>query len=162
MNNSAFIEMRKSMNVWLCPVKPRNWRIIKSTKLFGVPKRGLKTFRRVEPGDLLVFHVFKPINGIVAMCKVKSNVFEDYEDIWGRDRYPFRVKVEFIPELTRNEDEPIPLCSFLGRIDDEKGIRIEPYLKNQWITHVSDKQYETLKKLFGKQEKQNMNPSNVK
>ena len=147
------------MNIWLCPVKPRNWRIIKSIKLFGVPKRGLKTFNRVRPSDLLVFHVLKPINGIVAICKVKSDVFEDHQDIWGKGRYPFRVRIEFIPDFTRNENQPIPLSSILGKIDSEEGIRIEPYLRNIWITRLSDKQYKRLKNSFVSQKKSRAIPS---
>jgi len=33
-------------------------------------------------GDLLVFHVLKPVNGVVAVGKVISQIFEDYENIW--------------------------------------------------------------------------------
>lgn len=136
------------MNIWLCPIKPRNWRIIKSTKLFGVPKRGLKIFTRVRPDDLLIFHVLKPINGIVAICRVKSEVFENHRDIWGKGRYPFRVKIEFISNLTRNESKPIPLSFFFGEINDKEGIKVEPYLRNVWITKISNEQYKRLQKLF--------------
>jgi predicted RNA-binding protein len=73
------------MNVWLCPVKPKSWRTARSKKVFGVPKRGLKIFRQVRPGDLLVFHVLKPLNGIVSICKVTSEIFEDNQDIWGKN-----------------------------------------------------------------------------
>lgn len=136
------------MNVWLCPVKLRNWRIIKSRRLFGVPKRGLKTFNRVRPDDLLVFHVLKPINGIVAICKVVSNVFEDHNDVWGKTRYPFRVRIELIPGLVTKEDKTAPLSLLFGKVDIEKGIRIEPYLKNVWITRISEKNFRKLKEFF--------------
>lgn len=136
------------MNVWLCPVKPSSWRIIKRKKLFGLPKRGLKIFGQVRLGDILVFYVLKPVNGIVALGKVKSEVFESHRDVWGKERYPFRVKIEFIPQFILSENESIPIGSFLGRIDNEKGITIEPYLKDVWITRISYKQYQTLKELF--------------
>ena len=141
------------MNIWLCPVKPRNWGIIKSKKLFGVPKQGLKTFEHVRPGHLLVFHVLKPINGIVAICKVASDVFEDHLDIWGKNRYPFRVRIEILPRFTGNENQPIPLSSLYGTINSEEDITIEPYLKNVWITRISDKQYKRLKNLFNERYK---------
>lgn len=144
------LEEEEKINVWLCPIKPKSWRIIKSEKVFGVPKSGLKVFSCAKPGDILVVYVLKPIDGIVALCKIKSEVFENHQDIWGKGRYPFRVKIELIPEFSRNESDPIPLGSFLGRIDREKGIRIEPFLKSVWITRISHKQYGKLKKLFQK------------
>ena len=136
------------MNVWLCPVKPQNWRIIKNTQLFGVPKRALKTFVYVQSGDLLVFHVLKPINGIVTICKAKSEVFEDHRDIWGKERYPFRVRIEFIPDFTRNESKPIPLSFLFGKVNNKEGVKVEPYLRNVWITKISNEQYKKLRKLF--------------
>jgi len=142
------------MNIWLCPVKPRSWRIIKSNKLYGVPKRALKLFCRIQPGDLLVFHVLKPINGIVSVCKVTSEVFENHQDIWGRGRYPFRVKIEFIQHFTRNKEKPIPLSSVCGKINSQRGIIIEPYLKNVWITRISKNQYHRLTNLFANKTKQ--------
>ena len=136
------------MNVWLCVAKPKNWRIVRSAKLFGVPKRALKTFNLIRRGDLLVFHVLKPINGIVAACRVKSDVFESHQNIWGKDRYPFRVKIEFISNLTRNESKPIPLSFLFGKIDDEEGVTVEPYLRNIWITKISNERYKKLLQLF--------------
>ena len=136
------------MNVWLCPVKPRSWNAIKIEKIFGVPRRALKTFTRVRTGDLLVFHVFKPINGIVAVCKVESEVFESHQDIWGKGRYPFRVRIEFIPKLTRNESKPVPLRFLFGKIDDEGEVAVEPYLRGICITRISNEQYKKLLKLF--------------
>jgi len=138
------------MNVWLCPVKPRSWGIIKKRALFGAPKQQLETFSNVKPGDLLVFHVFRPVNGIVSVYRVASEVFENYEDIWGKDRYPFRVCVEPIPHMLRDEDKPIPLSAIFGKGDKQSEIEIEPYLKNIWITKISERQYKNLQKLFAK------------
>jgi len=136
------------MNVWLCPVKPRSWRIIKTRGLFGVPKQQLDTFRNVKPDDLLVFHVLKPINGIVSVCRVVSQVFENYQDIWGKDRYPFRVRIEFIPNMLRDESKPIPLSTIFGKEGKQSEIKIEPYLRNVWITKISKQQYNNLQKFF--------------
>lgn len=126
---------------------------MKNKKLFGVPKRGLKKFNRVRPGDPLVFNALKPINGVVAICKVVSNVFEDHNDSWGKDHYPFRVRIDFVPGPITKEDKPIPLSSLFGKIDVQEGIRIEPYLKNVWITRIYDSQYQRLKELFSKRDK---------
>jgi len=136
------------MNVWLCPVKLRGWRIIKTRKLFGASSRKLKTFRNVHPGDLLVFHVLRPVNGVVSVCRVISDVFENHHDIWGRGRYPFRVRIEFIPNLTRDENNPVPISIIFRKSDDESEIKIEPYLQNVGITKISKQQYESLRKLF--------------
>jgi hypothetical protein len=138
------------MYIWLCPIKPRSWRIIKAKRLFGVPKGQIDTFRNVKPGDILVFHVFKTVKGIVALCRVVSEVFESYEDVWGKNRYPLRVHIEFIPNMTRDEDRPIPLSAIFGR-DNQSEIEIQPYLKSVWITKISEGQYENLKRLFAEQ-----------
>lgn len=136
------------MNVWLCPVKPKSWRIIKNAKIFGAPRHASRTMKEVKPDDLLVFHVLKPINGIIAVCKVTSEVYEDHQDIWGKDRYPIRVRIEFVPNFQRDYNKPIPLTFFFGKPSD-KEVKVEPYLKNVWITKVSRDQYRILKDLFG-------------
>ncbi|MEM3765830.1 MAG: EVE domain-containing protein [Candidatus Bathyarchaeia archaeon] len=129
------------MNVWLCPVKPRNWRIIKNVKLFGAPKHAAKIMNQLQPGDLLLFHVLKPINGIVAVCKIESQVFEDYTDIWGKDRYPLRVKIKFIQDLTADGKKPVPLSLLFREMKTPGEMVIEPYLKNVWITKISKRQF---------------------
>jgi predicted RNA-binding protein len=139
------------MNVWLCPVKTRSWRIIKTRKLFGTPKQQLETLLNVKPGDLLAFHVLKPVDGIVSVYRVVSEVFENHEDIWGRSRYPFRVRIEPMPHMLRDIDKPIPLSAILGKGDKQSEIEIEPYLKNVWITKISERQYENLQRLFARQ-----------
>jgi len=135
------------MNIWLCPVKPRSWRIIKKEKVFGVPRQASKTIRDLRTEDLLVFHVLKPINGIVAVCKVASEVYEDGQNIWGKDRYPLRMKIEFIQGLLRDENNPVPLSYFFGKTANNE-FQIEPYLKNVWITKVAKEQYERFVNAF--------------
>jgi len=137
------------MNVWLCPVKPKSWRIIKTAKIFGAPRHAFKIMSQVRTGDLLIFHVFKPLNGIVAACKVTSEVYEDNQNIWGKARYPLRVRIEFVPNFLRDESNPIPLSSFFGN-PSNKEVKVEPYLKNIWITKVTQEQYQILKDLFEK------------
>lgn len=135
------------MNIWLCPVKPRSWRIIKSVKIFGAPRHASKILRQVRPGDLIVFPVFKAINGIIAVYRVTSEVYEGHQDIWGKDRYPLRVRIDLIPNLQRDKSNPLPLSSFFGEPFD-KEVKVEPFLKNIWITKVSREQYQILEDLF--------------
>jgi len=136
------------MNVWLCPVKPRSWRIIRKFKTFGAPIFASEVMKQVRPDDLLVIHLLGGhIKGIVAVCRVISQVYEDHEDFWGKNRYPLRVRIEIIPELQRRADNLIPLGSLLGAYLSS-GLSVEPFLQNINISHVSAKQYESLKKVF--------------
>jgi len=68
--------------------------------------------------------VFKPINGIIAVYRVTPEVYEDRQDIWGKDRYPLRVRIELVPNLQRDESNPIPLSSFFGQPFD-KEVKVE-------------------------------------
>jgi hypothetical protein len=80
--------------------------------------------------------------------QTQADLIEDHKDVWGKNRYPFRVKIEFIPSLITTEDKPIPLSSLFGKVDINGDIRIEPYLKNVCITRISKKQYQRLRNLF--------------
>jgi len=135
------------MNVWLCPVKPKSWRIIKSVKVFGLPTKASAILKQIKPGDQLIFHVFKPINGIIAMGEVDSYTYEDHSDLWGKNRYPFRVKLKFNQNLLRDEANPIPITYLFGKAP-ANDVRVEPYLKNVWITKISKEQYKRLRDLF--------------
>jgi len=134
------------MNVWLCPVKPKSWRVIKKSKVFGVPRNN-SLIERVRPGDLLVIHVFKPINGIIAICKVVSEVYEDYSDLWGKGRYPMRVKIHLDQKFLLDESNAIPL-SYLFSKNVSNDVEIEPYLRNIWITKISQDEYKILEEHF--------------
>jgi len=82
------------------------------------------------------------------MCKVVSEVYEDHTDIWGRNRYPLRVKIQLIPNLTRDMNSPIPISLLLREANSTDEIQIEPFLKNIWITKVTEEQYTRLKALI--------------
>ena len=110
--------------------------------MFGVPRRAHKIFSQVRSGDLLVFHVLRPTNGIVAIGKVISQMFEDNQNIWGKNRYPLRVKIKIIQEYLAGDNEPIPLSALMGAQNSE--MKIEPYLRNVWITKITKKQYQNL------------------
>ena len=115
--------------------------------IFGAPTRAAKVMKRVEPDDLLIFHVFKPTNGIVAVGRVVSDVYEDNQDIWGKDRYPLRVRVEFVQNLLKEEDNPVPLSSIFNR-SSKSEVAVEPFLKNVWMTKFSKEQYKRLLSSF--------------
>ena len=42
-------EMKDKPSVWLYPIKPRNWRIIKKVKLLGFPKAAKKVVNEIKP-----------------------------------------------------------------------------------------------------------------
>ena len=102
---------------------------------------------KVQPGDIIIFHVLKPINGIVAIGRVKSTMFESYTDIWGKNRYPFRIKVEILNDFIRQENNPIPISALIG-LPQNSELEIEPYLRNVWITKITKQQYHNLMKSF--------------
>lgn len=52
--------------------------------------------------------------GIVAVCRVVSEVYEDNKDIWGKDRYPLRVRIEFVPNMQRDESARDLCCQIHG------------------------------------------------
>ena len=136
------------MNVWLCPVKPKSFRIIKALRVFGLPKNKANLAKQIKKHDLMIFHVLKPVNGIVAVCEVISEVYEDYQDIWGKMKYPIRLKVRFIPELMINEKEPIPLSCLFYDTHESDNIVIAPYIKGVYITKITSEQFEKLKVLI--------------
>lgn len=136
------------MNIWLCPVKAWGWRIIKRENLFGAPKKVQKIMREVRIGDYLVFHVFRPVNGIVGVYEVTSALYEENSDIWGKDEYTLRVKITPIQNLIVGEKKSIPLSSIFGNVTINKEFSVEPFLKNIWIAKLSPWQFERTKALL--------------
>jgi len=100
--------------------------------------------KQVRQNDILIFHVFKPINGIVGVAKVISEVFEDNRDIWGRDRYPLRIRIELIPDLCGHNCSAVPISSLFGEPYGD-GITVEPYLKGVWLVKITEGQYRKLR-----------------
>ena len=136
------------MNVWLCPIKPKSWRIIKTFKVFGFPKRASKAVSKIKPDELIIFHVLKPTSGIIAICRVASKVYESHSNLWGKNRYPLRVKIDFIPGFLRDKNTTIPISLLFHKAKDSDEIRIEPYLRNIWITKITEEQYKRLEGIF--------------
>jgi hypothetical protein len=135
------------MNSWICPVKVKSWRIIKKKGVFGGAKKSLKVFEDLQIGDTLFFHVFRTKNGIAGKGRVMSKLFVDNQNIWGKDMYPYRVKVEILNDLLAEKKQPIPIsCLFDNVIDQE--ITIEPYLRNLSIVRISENQASLLSKLL--------------
>jgi len=96
----------------------------------------------------LVFYVFKPVNGIVAIYRVISNPYEGNEDIWGVGQYPYRVQIEPIPDFIRERKNPIPLCLLFGIFNEKEGIFAEPYLRGVSLAEMNKNEFRRLKNLF--------------
>jgi hypothetical protein len=134
-----------SIKSWLCPIKAGSWKIIKREGVFGAPKRVHKIMKQVQVGDQLVFYVLTQ-RAIVAVYEVLSEIYEDYDNIWGRNRYPIRVKIKPIHDLS-HRSEPFLLSSIFGG-NSHNGVVVEPFLKNIWITPLQEIQKEKLKILI--------------
>ena len=133
------------MNLWICPVKPKSWRITKKLGIFGAPNRAQKIMKQIKPDDLVIFHVVKPVNGIVAIGKVVSEVYRDGSDIYEGKNYPLRIKIDFDSTLKIREHNPIPLNTIFGNISEE--FSIEPYL-NIVLAPITKGQYENIRKVW--------------
>lgn len=112
---------------------------------FGAPKNASKVFSQIKTGDLLVFYILKPKKGIISTCKVTSTIFEDHQNIWGRDRYPLRVRIHILREFPGNGSELVPLSAIFGA-PENSDIEIEPHLRNVWIVKITKNQYRNLRR----------------
>jgi hypothetical protein len=74
-------------------------------------------------------------------------MFQDNENIWGKDMYPYRVRVEILNDLLSEKRKPIPLSCLFGNAINEE-ITIEPYLRNVWIVKIAKGQTDLLLKLI--------------
>jgi hypothetical protein len=138
------------VKIWLCPIKPTSWRVIRKEEVFGVPIRWAKRISQVKRGDILVFHVVgRPVSGIVALARVRSSPFESYQNLWGEGRYPLRVRVEIMPGYIRERDQRVPLSSLYGKNGDGDVV-VEPYLRNVCLARITLQQYRELKSFFEK------------
>jgi len=131
------------MEIWLCPVKTRSWQKIREAKIFGAPTKILKIMKQVKIGDILVICIISPKKGIIAVCKTISEVYVDNTDLWGKDRYPLRINLEIVYQF----ENILPFGLVYGG-SLNKNITVEPFLKNIWITKMSEKQYLTISKNF--------------
>lgn len=104
--------------------------------------------QELKIGDILYFHIFRPVNGIVGKAKVSSELFEDNQDLWGKDLYRFRVKVEVLDDLLLRKMQPFKLSYFFDNIVINKEITVEPYLRNVTMIKTSDDQSKVLSKYF--------------
>jgi predicted RNA-binding protein with PUA-like domain len=110
--------------------------------------------REMQIGDLVIFHVLRPAKGIIAVCKVASEVYENhYSNIWGKNKYPLRLKVEFVPDMMIDENEPIPLGRLFYDAESKKELVVEPFMKGVCITQITSEQFERLKSYFKQKNK---------
>lgn len=134
------------MQAWLCPIKGLSWNIIKREKVFGAPKQAYKSISQVALCDHLVFYLLGPVKGIVAVYDVVSTVYEDHSDIWGKERYPLRLRIEPVCRLEKGKS-PIPLSYVFGG-NSQTNLVIEPFFKGVWIVRMEKGPYSKLEKLF--------------
>jgi predicted RNA-binding protein len=132
---------------WLCPVKPASWKIIKKREVFGAPKQALNAMQQVKIGDNLVFCVLGKEKRIVSIYSVTTTLYEDNSDIWGKYRYPLRVRIKPINGQNLRTNFSIPLSSIYGGNSNSDFI-IEPFLKNIWIVKMENNQYLKLQPFF--------------
>ena len=113
--------------------------------MFGVTARARKVISRVKQGDLLVFYVMKPVNGIVAVYEVISDAFTAKHEIpyWGKRGFPFRIRIKPVPGLRRDENKAIRL-SFATGTEAE----ITPFFKDMSIIKISQEQFKKLEEMF--------------
>lgn len=84
------------------------------------------------------------------MARVISEMYYDNENLWGKDLYPYRVRIEIVHDLLAEKRPPITSSSFF-EINTNKQISIEPYLRNVWIVPIANSQYELLTKSIQKE-----------
>lgn len=88
---------------------PENWLKCKEHKLWGVRGHeetkqtyyGLDKVVQTRQGDNIVFHVVG--EGVIAICKVLSDVFNSKEPIWNDGLYSWRIKISL------EEVFPVPI-----------------------------------------------------
>lgn len=135
------------MKSWMCVVSSKNWAIMKQEKLFGVNRREHRKLAQVQIGDLLAVYVKNPIDGVVAVCKVASEMFMGKSDVWGGS-YPCQIEFEFLPEFEIREDDAVPLSTFLGRSNQREGFTVGPLLINRSLIELSHDDFLKLKEIF--------------
>lgn len=120
------------MRTWLCPVKPKSWRITKRENLIGVSSIGRKLLEHVSAGDYVICYVLNPGDGVVAVCQAVSPMFFDKKDFWGPNRFPYRIRVRVMAQFSPK----LPLSHFLGRIGDKREFEIVPYMRGVEIVEL--------------------------
>ena len=91
----------------------------------------------------MVFYVMKPVNGIVAVYTVTSELFEDNRKL---PRFRFKIKIKPVPGLTKSESDSIPLSRLMGKVEEE--VEVSPFFKDMSLTPISDRQLRKLKIMF--------------
>lgn len=133
------------MKYWVCPVKPQSWRVIRNNNLFGT--QSPKSLQHVAVEDIVFFHVFKSNNGIIGMGVVTSKPFHDNQDVWGKDLYPYRIKIRIDCAVDSSKGKPVPL-SCLFDSHNHENLTVEPYLRSVPIFEISYEQSVLLEKLL--------------
>ena len=120
------------MKVWVCVTKPGNWRRVKKHKVFGLSQHAGNVVHMMKCGDLVLVHVLRPINGIVAVYRLKS-VLRGTKGVWDESVYPFGIELEQAEGFKTGMD-PISLSSLMG--SSSGNVEISPFLKGVPIFEV--------------------------
>lgn len=128
-------------NIWLAPIKPTSWPIIKQNGVYGVPLSKKKYLDEVKENDFIAFYIYPPINGIIGISKVISKPFIDNSILWSKsglsDKYSYRVKIIILNKYMLKRSKVIPLYEIIGYKNNKKNFIIEPYLRNIMLLKLS-------------------------
>lgn len=109
--------------------------VIRREEVFGAPLKRSSIMNELSEGDILVFCVLKPRRAIVSLYTVKSNVYLGKNDLWGKNRYPVRVKIKALKKFKK----PVPIVSIFGGNINEN-ITVEPLLIDVYIQKIVEPQ----------------------
>jgi hypothetical protein len=88
--------------------------------------------RKVKGGDIVLVHVVRPINGVVAVYQVKR-LLRGTKGVWDEAVYPYGIELE-PAEGFKAITNPIPLSLLLGLSIGDVGV--SPILKGVPIFEV--------------------------
>jgi hypothetical protein len=121
-----------TLRIWVCVTKPGNWRRVGKHKIFGFSQHAAGVLHLVKRGDIVLVHVLRPINGIVAVYRVKS-LLRGTRGVWDESIYPFGIELEQAEDFKTGMD-PISLSSLMG--SSSRNVEISPFLKGVPIFEV--------------------------
>jgi predicted RNA-binding protein len=127
------------MTIWIASTNRENWEVIKTKKLWGVPKRNKKSIERSNPGDKILIFVRQEKAGdeiipsaITGAFEIVSEPFEDESPVFkkpptmpGEEFFPYRVKLKPVEVF----EEPLDFKSMIPKLEFITN-------KKQWTGHL--------------------------
>lgn len=89
-------EIRKRIVGWVFSGSPINWKVALKEMKWGVKKKHKKDWKRIRPGDHVLFYVTRPYSRIIGFATVKG-IFEENYPLWPDEikenhvKYPLRI-----------------------------------------------------------------------